>query len=122
VDVRHVLPEKFNNKAARARRKNFSNHREAADADLIIARENMRGARLRRVLPARRLSADGSEKRNFLSINGQQDGAIKSQRVCSERPNGADILFIIQIVYYYGSITAPSRRVVPSADPTACIL
>jgi hypothetical protein len=33
VDVRHVLPEKFNNKDAKARRKNFSNHRQMPDAD-----------------------------------------------------------------------------------------
>jgi tyrosine-protein phosphatase YwqE len=37
VDVRHVLPEKFNNKDAKVRRKNFSDCRQTTDSDLKIA-------------------------------------------------------------------------------------
>jgi hypothetical protein len=34
MDVSHLLPGNFNNKAAKARMKNYSGHRQSADADL----------------------------------------------------------------------------------------
>src|ERR1017187_1418846 len=37
VNMRHVLPETFNNKGAKARRKIFSNDWQATDSDLKIA-------------------------------------------------------------------------------------